>query len=213
MMKRSLTRGAALAAALLALGGAAAGTAQAAEAPACAKEQLAYLEAEDKATTADNNADAARTKLDAANNDQKKLEQIEDTLDKTGDSLQRLFEVVDRTEKDVLTQAEFDDLRAIHKAAFEVSPKIEASDAAGVADIADKAVAAAERILNKVPEDSRGSFEYHDAKGWTERLKSNAVDARQATGAKDRTALAQDLTTAGNDARTAHEAVPPPAPT
>ncbi|MFC8624387.1 hypothetical protein [Streptomyces anulatus] len=35
------------------------------------------------------------------------------------------------------------------------------------------------------------------------------MEARNATTAQDRPALAQELTTAGADARTAHEAVPP----
>ena len=208
MMKRSLTRGTALAAALIVLGGVAAGTAHAAEAPACAKEQLAFLEAEDKATTADNNADAARTKLDQANNDQKKLEQTAESLQGTSRSVQELFRQLQEETK-VLTQAEYDDVNAIRKAEYDMYDKVEASDAAGVADIADKAVAAAERILKKTPEDYKNTIPFINAQGWTERLKDNAVEARKATTAKDRTTLAQNVTTAGTDARTAHEAVPP----
>nr|WSS66280.1 hypothetical protein OG284_36205 [Streptomyces sp. NBC_01177] len=208
MMKRSLTRVTALAAALLALGGVGAGTAQAAEAPACAKEQLAFLEAEDKATTADNNADAARTKLDQANNDQKKLEQTADTLRDTARSVEELFELL-MMKTEVLTQADADDANAINKAEFEMYDKVKASDAAGVADIADKAAAAAERILKKTPEDYKNSVSFDNAQGWTERLKTSAGEARKATTAKDRTTLAQNVTTASTDARTAHDAVPP----
>ena len=208
MMKRSLTRVTALAAALLALGGVAAGTAHAAGAPACAKEQLAYLEAEDKATTADNGADAARAKVDQANKDQKKLEQTGESLDEAAESVQSLLVRLVRIEADFVKQADFDDASQIHKAEIEMYDKIEASDAVRVADIADKAATTAERILKKVPEKYR-VMEYHTAEGWTERLKTNAVEARKATTAKDRTTLAQTLTTATADARTAHEAVPP----
>ncbi|MGW5926996.1 hypothetical protein ACWF2L_12175 [Streptomyces anulatus] len=205
-MKRSLTRGTALAAALLALGGVAAGTAQAAEAPACAKEQLAFLDAEDKATTADNNADAARTKLDGANNDQKKLEQTADDYDKTLSSLQSLFLLMQMNNA-ALTQAEFDDINMIRKNAVQMRSKVDAGDAAGVADLADTAVAAAERILKKTPENAKGSH-FGSARDWTTRLKASAVEARKATTAKDRKPLAENLTTATTNARTAHEAVP-----
>ncbi|MFC8593226.1 hypothetical protein [Streptomyces atroolivaceus] len=108
-----------------------------------------------------------------------------------------------------MTQADSDDADLIENAGIEMYDKIQASDAAGVADIADKAVTRAERILKKVPKDYQGGMKFRTAQGWTERLKTNAVEARKATTAKDRTTLAQTLTTTTADARTAHEAVPP----
>ncbi|MEV7380755.1 hypothetical protein [Streptomyces lydicus] len=45
----------------------------AAEAPACAKEQLAYMDAEDKAFAADKDADAAQDALSQAERDRETL--------------------------------------------------------------------------------------------------------------------------------------------
>lgn len=208
MMKRSLARRTAFVAALIMLGGVAAGTAQAAEAPACAKEQLAYLDAEDKAAAADNNAAEARAKLDRANKDQKKLTETSVTLNRVEDALRGLFNpVLDNGMK--WTEADYKDYRTVHDAATAVFNQSDASNAVGVADLADKAIAPTERILSKVPKNRRGFPGFMKAQSWLDELKVNAVDARKATTAKDRTILTQKVSTATTDSRTAHDAVAP----
>ncbi|MET9958082.1 hypothetical protein ABZ128_03180 [Streptomyces sp. NPDC006326] len=191
MNLRTLARNAAATTAVLLVGAPlATTTAQAAEAPACAKETLAYMEADDKAADADRAVDSAQDAVAQSERDQQ-------TLNQTVEHINDLYRAVTAGGSgplDPATQA--------HEALLKARKAAEEGDAAGVADAADSAAAAGRQYLKAVP----GVEPVEIA---TEDVEKDAPAARKATTAKDLTANRQKLEQAKKDAATASEAVLP----
>ncbi|MEU7649032.1 hypothetical protein [Streptomyces huasconensis] len=210
MKLRSLARGATLTTAALLFATPAATTVHAAEAPACAKEQLAYLEAEDKAHAADKDADAAAVQaaFDQAERDRATLHQTTDHIVGLADAIDSL--AYSASKRVATEETELKELQKEYDAAVNATDDArkarDASDAAGVADAAEKAVAAARRSRQVAKHADMTSYKRVDL--MIRLVEKDAVAARKATTAKDYDSLKEKAQQSQANARAAHDAVP-----
>ncbi|ARF53235.1 hypothetical protein [Streptomyces gilvosporeus] len=197
MMLRSLARGTTTLAAVLLLTAPVATTVHAAEAPACAKEQLAYMDAEDKASATDKEADAAQDALSQSERDRQ-------TLNQTDEHLYNLTYAMDRL---IRNNEQVKSRNVVIKAAEAAAEGMDRGDAATVADAADKAEAAGKQFLKDTQ--SGHPMEFDRVESLVYAVGRDAAAARKATAAKDYGTLKEKAQQSRDRARSAQDAVAP----
>ncbi|MGG2463844.1 hypothetical protein ACO0M4_29310 [Streptomyces sp. RGM 3693] len=201
-MLRSLARGTTTLAAVLLLTAPVAATVHAAEAPACAKEQLAYMDAEDKASAADKDADAAQDALSQSARDRQTLNQTDEHLYALSYAMDRLLAPGNSNAQQLKSR------NVVIKAADAAADGVDRGDAAVVADEADKATAAGKQFLK----DTSGGhpFEVARVQALVDTVGKDAAAARKATTAKeDYDTLKAKAQQSRTSARSAQDAVAP----
>jgi hypothetical protein len=202
MKSRSLAWGT-LTASVLLLAAPAVTTVHAAEPLACAKEQLAYLDAEDTLVSADDDAQRAQADLDRAASDVNVLQQTADHINDLSLAMDPFVEMYSNNQQ--LRK----ERNGVITAAGDARKAQQTGDAAAVADAADRAVAAAYRFDQAAPDEAkRMTFLYDRFSGLVREVHDDAGEARKATSAKEYDAAKNKAEQAQKDARSAHDATP-----
>jgi hypothetical protein len=202
MKSRSLAWGT-LTAAVLLLAAPAVTTVHAAEPVACAKEQLAYLDAEDKLVSADDDAQRAQADLDRATSHVNVVQRTTDHINDLSVAMDSFVDIYSTNEQ--LRK----ERNGVITAGGDAGKAQQTGDAAAVADAADRAVAAANRFAQAAPDEAqRMTFLYKRFSGLVRTVHDDADQARKATSAKEYDAAKNKAEQAQKDARSAHDATP-----
>ncbi|HEY8982462.1 MAG TPA: hypothetical protein VIU15_23100 [Streptomyces sp.] len=179
-----------------------AGVAHADEPPACAAENLAWLDAEDQAAAQSEELDAAKAALADAQRDA-------DTLTRVTNTLGTLVEAFRTPRTYDLFKLTLADLSRLYKPHSDARLAASQRNAAGVADAVQQGADVAQRLYDAVPSNISGSVQGSHVKYFIDNTKKAVAEARDAVLAAEVPARTDAVNQAQEDLTLAIDAVTP----